>query len=106
MPTHIAESIAKAARRAFEASQLIDPSERDTALKAIRQVLEESRDDVLAANKQDMEVSTCCLGIIKPAEGMIGRQCASCRWQALSLPHFAPRPLPIWKIRVDASRNH
>lgn len=50
------ESIALAARRAFEASQLVDPSERNVALSAIRRVLEERKEDVLAANKRDMDV--------------------------------------------------
>ena len=51
-----AEGIAKAAREAFEASQLVDVSQRNVALQAIRQVLESNRDTVLAANKEDMEV--------------------------------------------------
>lgn len=52
-----AEGIAQAARRAFEASQLVDVSERNVALNAIRQVLEQHKDEVLAANKKDMDVS-------------------------------------------------
>lgn len=52
-----AEGIAKAARSAFEASQLVDPSERNIALRAIRKVLEENKDDVLQANAQDMELA-------------------------------------------------
>lgn len=52
-----AESIAIAARRAFEASQLVDVSERNVALEAIRSKLEQARDEVLAANQQDMQVS-------------------------------------------------
>lgn len=52
-----AESIAIAARRAFEASQLVNPSERDVALKAIRETLQASKDEIIAANKKDMEVS-------------------------------------------------
>lgn len=52
-----AESIAIAARRAFEASQLVDVSERNVALEAIRSKLEQAREEVLAANKKDMEVS-------------------------------------------------
>lgn len=56
-----AEKIAIDARRAFEASQLVDVSERNIALDAIRAKLEESRDAVLEANKKDMDVShsTC-----------------------------------------------
>lgn len=51
-----AEVIAQSARQAFEASQLVDVSERNIALQAIRKVLEQRREDVLAANKRDMEV--------------------------------------------------
>ena len=51
-----AEHIAIAARRAFEDSQLVDPAERNIALKAIYDVLTQSRDEVLTANKKDMEV--------------------------------------------------
>jgi gamma-glutamyl phosphate reductase len=52
-----AEKIAIDARRAFEASQLVDVAERNIALEAIRAKLEESRDAVLEANKKDMDVS-------------------------------------------------
>jgi len=55
--SNVAENIAKSAREAFEASQLVDVSERNVALQAIRKVLLEKRDDVLAANKKDMDVS-------------------------------------------------
>jgi glutamate-5-semialdehyde dehydrogenase len=53
-----AEGIARAARQAFEASQLVPVEQRNVALEAIRKVLEENRADVLAANKKDMEVSS------------------------------------------------
>lgn len=53
------EEIALAARRAFEASQLVEPSERNVALDAIRRVLEERKGEVLEANKRDMEVCAC-----------------------------------------------
>ena len=52
-----AENIAIAARRAFEASQLLDSAERDVALAAMRLRLEQARSDVLAANQRDMDVS-------------------------------------------------
>lgn len=52
-----AEQVAIAARRAFEASQLIDASERDVALDSIRSSLTSARDEVLAANKADMEAA-------------------------------------------------
>ena len=51
-----AEGIARSAREAFEASQLVDVSERNIALSAIRRVLEEHKAEVLDANKKDMEV--------------------------------------------------
>ena len=51
-----AEGIALAARRAFEASQLVNPSERNIALEAIRRVLQEKKAEVLEANQKDMEV--------------------------------------------------
>ena len=52
-----AEGIAISARRAFEASQLVNVSERNVALEAIRSKLEQAKDEVLSANKKDMEVS-------------------------------------------------
>lgn len=51
-----AEVIAREARRAFEASQLVDPAERNVALKAIREMLHDRKSEVLKANKKDMEV--------------------------------------------------
>lgn len=53
-----AEDIAKAAKAAFEASQLIPPSERVKALYAIRAELETAKEDVLAANRKDLQVLT------------------------------------------------
>ncbi len=48
--------IAKAAKAAFEASQLVDSSERITALGLIRQQLEELKPQIQEANKRDLEV--------------------------------------------------
>lgn len=48
--------IAKSAKAAFEASQLIDSSERVQALHLIKGELEELKDEILAANKEDLEV--------------------------------------------------
>lgn len=53
-----AESIAIAARRAFEDSQLVDVLERDAALSAIHAVLSEANDQVIEANRKDMDVSS------------------------------------------------
>jgi glutamate-5-semialdehyde dehydrogenase len=58
--TNLAEQIAKDAREAFESSQLVDGSERNAALKAIRAELERSKDEILAANEKDMEVCNRC----------------------------------------------
>ncbi len=52
-----AKAIAKAAKAAFEASQLIPSSERVQALREIRKELEAAKDTILAANKLDLEVS-------------------------------------------------
>lgn len=49
---------AKAAKLAFEASQLVDSSERVFALKLIKIELEASRNEIQEANKADMEVWT------------------------------------------------
>ena len=54
--TSAAEAIAKAAKNAFEASQLIPTSERVRALHEIRNELEASKASILAANKEDMDV--------------------------------------------------
>ena len=51
-----AQSIAEAAKRAFEAPQLIPSSERIKALREIRKELEAAKDAILAANKIDLEV--------------------------------------------------
>lgn len=51
-----AVAIAKASKTAFEASQLIPPSERIKVLLAIRNELEISKDVILAANRKDLSV--------------------------------------------------
>lgn len=51
-----AETIAKAAKQAFEASQLISAEERVRALHEIRKELESSKAAILEANKVDLEV--------------------------------------------------
>lgn len=50
------ETIAKAARAAFEASQFIDSAERTHALHQIRQELEAGKDSILQANGEDITV--------------------------------------------------
>lgn len=68
-----AESIAIAARRAFEASQLVDPSERDVALKAIRETLQASKDEILAANKKDMGAAEALAATGKLSYSLVSR---------------------------------
>jgi len=51
-----ASDIAKAAKHAFEVSQLIPSSERIDALNSIKRELHANRDEILAANREDLEV--------------------------------------------------
>lgn len=50
--------LAKAAKSAFEASQLLDSLERTKALNLIKHELELQKTEILEANRRDMEV--CC----------------------------------------------
>lgn len=52
-----AEEIAKAAKAAFEESQLLPAAVRINALAKIKQQLEANKAEILAANKQDMEAA-------------------------------------------------
>ncbi|WVQ77558.1 glutamate-5-semialdehyde dehydrogenase [Cryptococcus sp. DSM 104548] len=71
--TSNAESIAIAARKAFEASQLVDHSERNVALNAIREVLEAHKDEVLDANKKDMEAAEPLVQAGKLSASLVSR---------------------------------
>lgn len=51
-----AEEIAKAAKAAFEESQLLPTAVKTDALAKIKQQLEADKAEILAANKRDMEV--------------------------------------------------
>jgi len=51
-----AEGIARAAKLAFEASQLVPSSERTAVLEAIRQKLAENKEIIFEANRIDLEV--------------------------------------------------
>lgn len=57
MTSSASEEIASAAKAAFEASQLIPSQEHINALQAIKAELESRKDQILAANRQDLEVS-------------------------------------------------
>ncbi|OBZ66790.1 putative gamma-glutamyl phosphate reductase [Grifola frondosa] len=50
-------AVAKAAKAAFEASQLIPSSERVKALHEIRRELESAKDEILVANRKDLEAA-------------------------------------------------
>ncbi|KAJ6582036.1 gamma-glutamyl phosphate reductase [Mycena capillaripes] len=52
-----AEEIAKAAKSAFEDSQLIPSTDRVTALHRIREALESNKAEILAANKDDLKAA-------------------------------------------------
>ena len=49
--------IAKSAKKAFEASQIVEHDERVRALVAIRESLGKCKEDIMSANRRDMEVS-------------------------------------------------
>ncbi|KAH6916043.1 glutamate-5-semialdehyde dehydrogenase [Coprinopsis sp. MPI-PUGE-AT-0042] len=57
MSSPSAEQVARAAKTAFEKSQLIPASERITALQSIRQELEAHKDEILAANAEDLKAA-------------------------------------------------
>ena len=59
------ESIARAAKLAFEASQLLPASERTNALRAITKELQANKSQILEANRKDMEVTLHVLAPIK-----------------------------------------
>lgn len=68
-----AEDIAKAARQAYEDSQLVDASERDVALRSIAQHLSSHRDEILAANAKDMEAANALLEEGKLSSSLVSR---------------------------------
>lgn len=56
-----AETVARAGKEAFDASQLLDASERTKALSAIKRALTEAKAEILAANARDVQVSLSCV---------------------------------------------
>lgn len=54
--TSPAEIVAKAAKKAYDASQLLDAAERTRALVALKLALTEGKDEILAANALDIAV--------------------------------------------------
>lgn len=55
---HPAEEIARAAKTAFESSQLIPVVERINALNQIKKELDANKAEILAANREDLQVHT------------------------------------------------
>ena len=60
-----AERVARTAKESFDASQLLDSAERHTALIALKQALTDSKDEILQANKLDIEVSTLLSALVE-----------------------------------------
>ncbi|KAJ7044146.1 gamma-glutamyl phosphate reductase [Mycena alexandri] len=54
---NVAKSIAKAAKSAFEDSQLVPSAERVNALHHIRKALESNKTEILAANREDLKAA-------------------------------------------------
>ncbi|GAA5856775.1 hypothetical protein JCM5353_003000, partial [Sporobolomyces roseus] len=52
-----AEQVARTAKESFDASQLLDSAERHKALIALKQALTDSKDEILQANKLDIEAA-------------------------------------------------
>ncbi|BGO92439.1 hypothetical protein NBRC10512_000513 [Rhodotorula toruloides] len=52
-----AEQVARTAKEAFDASQLLDSSERHTALLALKQALTDAKEEILEANRLDIEAA-------------------------------------------------
>jgi glutamate-5-semialdehyde dehydrogenase len=53
-----AEDIAKAAKISFESAQLVPSSERINALHTIKAELDSRKEEILAANKEDLRVGS------------------------------------------------
>ncbi|KAH7907892.1 glutamate-5-semialdehyde dehydrogenase [Hygrophoropsis aurantiaca] len=67
------EDIAKAAKAAFEESQLLPSAIRKDALQKIKTQLEHSKIEILAANKQDMEAAQLEVDAGRMSESMLKR---------------------------------
>jgi glutamate-5-semialdehyde dehydrogenase len=52
----MSDNIAQTAKQAFEASQLVDASERTKALLILKEELDKLKQDILEANRRDLEV--------------------------------------------------
>ncbi|CAK5267309.1 unnamed protein product [Mycena citricolor] len=68
-----AEEIAKAAKIAFEDSQLVASSERVNALHHIRRALESCKAEILAANKEDLQAAQVEVDAGRMTESLLKR---------------------------------
>ncbi|KAK7012293.1 Aldedh domain-containing protein [Favolaschia claudopus] len=68
-----AEEIAKAAKVAFEDSQLISSAERVAALNHIHQALQSNKTDILAANKEDLKAAQIEVDAGRMSESLLKR---------------------------------
>lgn len=101
-----AETVARAGKEAFDASQLLDASERTKALLAIQRGLTEAKQDILAANARDVQVSQSHTPP-SSTDGEAGSERASCGRNNVLLPFEATRPpLLSRQVRLHAPRHH
>ncbi|KAG9050412.1 hypothetical protein FS837_005485 [Tulasnella sp. UAMH 9824] len=68
-----AEEIAKASKSAFEASQLVDPSERVKALQIIHDTLAAKKDEIFEANRKDVEAAKALVEAGKLSVSLVKR---------------------------------
>ncbi|KAJ7763660.1 gamma-glutamyl phosphate reductase [Mycena maculata] len=68
-----AEEIAKAAKVAFEDSQLVPSAERVNALRHIREALQSNKNEILAANRQDLEAAQAEVDAGRMSESLLKR---------------------------------
>ncbi|XP_006461782.1 hypothetical protein AGABI2DRAFT_222671 [Agaricus bisporus var. bisporus H97] len=68
-----AEEIAKAAKAAFEASQLVPSEERVAALHAIKRKLEAKKSSILDANREDLQAARLEVDAGRMSESMLKR---------------------------------
>ncbi|KAJ7210455.1 gamma-glutamyl phosphate reductase [Mycena pura] len=68
-----AEDIAKAAKSAFEDSQLISSAERVNALRHIRRALESNKAEILAANREDLKAAQVEVDAGRMSESLLKR---------------------------------
>ncbi|KAG5350668.1 hypothetical protein C0989_009907 [Termitomyces sp. Mn162] len=73
MATINAETIARVAEEAFEASQLTSSSERVNALHAIRSELESRREAILTANKEDLQAAQAEVDAGRMSKSLLAR---------------------------------